>query len=217
MKQIKKLSLLSLALVAAFVAVTLSGCGRKNATPLLDGQILSAVDNSLGEGVKNNLRTTPSWQNHTTADTDRGFIWTIAATDTETAKWFATIKVGGRTMFVDVTNLQNGTTINAADTLAGAPAGATIAPNSTAHNEVNTARADYTTSVTTTKYFYDWNARTKWLNVYTDLYTTVTVISPYAATFGASITGLTFTIYSPTTSTHPVCLSQNGDSWEIQG
>ena len=199
-------------LLVVMVGFTFGGCNKGKATWLQDGETLHIVDNTLGEGEKNNT-TWPHTYKNSTVNESKGYVYVLPVSETNpTVRYFASIKQGtssNNSLFVDITNMQSGVTINSAtlkESITDMWGRGMLFADGT--NTASTS-VHYTTAITNTKYCY-YITNNKTLTVWGDKYVDVTITSPVI-----SGSPLSFTIYIENFHKLPLLLGHKGDTWEI--
>jgi hypothetical protein len=188
---------MALLLSVLVVAGTVAGCSKKKATVLTEGQKLVIIDNTLGEGVKNNIKLSPTYESgHKTEAL--GVIRKLAATDTEPEKYFAYIRQDGGTTgnkWADITNVQNGANVSHLALIETIPANTALLPTATDNASIDTF----------VKYSYQVKGSS--LHVWGDRVLTVTINCPEL-----NPTPFTFTINLDNTFKITHLLGHAGDS-----
>jgi hypothetical protein len=222
------------ALVAIFAAsvIALSGCtaGAKKYW-LEDGKTLHVIDNTLGEGVKYNIKSTRDYTNSSTTEA-KSHVYVLPVSETNPSlRYFIAMRQGensSSTLFAEITNKPTGSKLildEGFSITALWAAGLTFLDGSCSAHDQNGApwgsqniyqshlpvilQSHYTSVVTTKKYQYasKGSALTVW--GYKDLAITVTSTNP-------TVNGLTFTMENISFLKIPMSLSHTGDMWEIR-
>jgi len=209
----KKAIIVALSLVIA-MSVMFAGCSKKKAIWLKDGQTLVIIDNTLGEGEKNNLRFTHTFAN-SVVEEGKGYVYVLPVSESNPAvRYLVSVKHGTSSELIEITNVKNGAKLSSDKFLTsgwgnfwnqgmlfvcGASAGS--AADTTAH---------YSSVVTTTKYCYRVTKNNN-MTVWGDKLLAVTITSSEE-----SINLLSFTVEIKSFMKLPMILSHKGDSWEIK-
>ena len=218
--------LATLALAVSIIAVggvLLSACTKSHATYLRDGQTLSIVDNTLGEGQNANGRFTYSYKNETKAE-QKGSIVALTGTDGAPDRYFAyvhqkfSLETNGTPstgtvsadFWIELTGLRNGAVLGAGSRIGTRPAGATNLLGE-GENTTMVSAIHHTTVSTYQKIAYE--EKNRWLTVWRDRTVTIKITSPtvYPSAADNSITVTLNYQYS----NFPYCLTQKGDSWKV--
>ena len=193
--------------IAVIVAV-FAGCSSEGATWLEDGQTLEVIDNTLGEGEKNNVRFVHTYKNSVVNEA-KGYIYILPVNENNpTVRYFASLKQDTKSELIEITNIKEGDNISADMFLTSVWSdmwgqGMQLADgtNQTVH---------YSNVETTIKYCYKVT-RNNNLTVWGFKYLSVTITSPLVSSKPFSFTIDEIEFYKL-----PLLLSHNGDSWEIK-
>ena len=195
-------------LIIVSLGAVFTGCSKKGATWLEDGQTLEVIDNTLGEGEPNNLKFTHTYTN-STVNESKGYIYTLPVSESNpTARYFASIKQGtesNSSKLVEITNIKNGDKLTPDNFLSFE----SLWTQGMQFIDGNSTAVHYSSAVTVTKYCY--NVTNNTITVWGDKYLTVTITS--SAVSGDSIS---FEVEIKDFMKLPMILSHKGDSWQIK-
>jgi hypothetical protein len=202
---------LILTLSLVLTAAVLSACSKKKAIWLEDGQTVSCVDNSLGEGTDNNVKLTHSYTNKSEVQ-NPGKIYKAGD------RYFAQIVIGKKldgitsdVVYVEITDIKNGGKIDKSAFI-NATGGTTTNPSAwgviVKLEGFETLSDGKSQSTVSTKYCYQYT-KDKRLNIWGDREITTVITYPDETT-------LSFTLVQESAETWSWILSQTGDSYEVK-
>ena len=212
----QKKIILTLAIAMAVVAMSvgLAGCSKKNAIWLTDGQTLTVIDNTLGEGINGNVRFTHTFKN-SVVDENKGVLYVLPTADDDTPdRYFATIRmkttgIADEIHYIEITNIKNGDTVSHSQLMDSISNADMLAQGLHSLDGTNTA-THYSAVTSTTRNCYQVS-RGGNITVWTDKSLAVTITSPTIQN-----TPLSFTIDWPDFHRLTYILGQTGDSWSVE-
>ena len=205
-----KRKIIALLLIVVVAGTMLVGCSRRNAILLEDGKTLEIIDNTLGEGEKDNLRFVHTYTNSTVTK-DNSYVYYLPVSESNpTERYFVSNQQGPTTSeLIEITNVKNGDKIKkdkdeflSFETL--------WKEGMKFVDETKKTDVHYSIMVVNVKCYYKVT-RNNNITVWEDKILDITVISSKI-----SSSPLSFTVEMKNFSRLPLLLSHKGDSWEIK-